>query len=84
MFKYTVCGKVHKLNESFKQLESDLEIASCHRVGSQGRTIARLNLTNLGNTKIYINQSICSCYKWDKVFKNGLYKFLKAVFHKIS
>ena len=49
MFKYTVCGKVHKLNESFKQLESDLvitknrEIASCHRVGSQGRTIAEVS-----------------------------------------
>ena len=49
MFKYTVCGKVHKLNESFKQLESDLvitknrEIASYHRVGSQGRTISEVS-----------------------------------------
>ena len=68
---------------------NDKSIESCHRVGSQGRTIvkfshrkdcqqlmkfkkdlSKLNLTDtdLGNTKIFINQSLCPYYKisWSK------------------
>ena len=84
------------LKKTFRQIVdkdgvkvSDRDIESYHRVGSQGRTIAKfihrkycqqlmkvrknlfiLNLTDidLGNTKIFINQSLYSYYKilWSK------------------
>ena len=68
---------------------NDRDIESCHRVGSQGRTIVKfshkkdcqklmkvkkdlsklkLTVMDLGNTKIFIDQSLCRYYKllWSK------------------
>ena len=76
----TFCKIVDKVGVKI----DDRDIVSCHRVGSQGRTIvkfshrkdcqqlmkvkkdlSKLNLSDidLGNTKIFINQSLCPYYK---------------------
>ena len=49
--------EVHKLNESFEQLKSDL-----------ARTKQNRQYNDLDNTKIFINQSLCPYYKllWSK------------------
>ena len=51
------CKTVDKAEDKI----NNRDIESCHRVGSQDRT--NLKDIDLGNTKIFINQSLCPYYK---------------------
>ena len=81
---------------------NDKDIESCHRVGSQGRTIvkfshrkdcwelmkvkkdlSKLNLINidLGNTKIFINQSFCDIINYYGLKVNGCMQWSKFSYY---